>query len=122
MSTTAHSYRPISSSTLSSLPVDLTPSTSPKPKVAPPRKPTLAQRWESFIRVRQEYSLNMVRPSFFAPVPDARDARKSSTTSNGERGTKTQAQGQLPRSDMTMTTEARKLTKAKGKSKARRAA
>lgn len=119
---TAHSYRPISSSTLSSLGVDLTPSTSPKPK--PPRtpaKPTLAQRWECFIRVRQEYSLSQVRPSFFAPAPDAR--KSVSPSSNGEPSAKPSGpsvpSGQGQR-DMAMTTEARKLVK--GKSKARRAA
>lgn len=114
---TAHSYRPISSSTLSSLGVDLTPSTSPKPK--PPRtpaKPTLAQRWESFIRVRQEYSLSQVRPSFFAPaVPPA-------NTTSSQRNAKPSAGPSVPSAqgqrDMAMTTEARKLVK--GKSKARR--
>lgn len=120
MSTTAHSYRPIPSSSLASLPVDLTPSTSPRPKTktALPGKPTLAQRWESFIRVRQEYSLNMVRPSFFASAP-------APVLPNGQRNAKpsvpsvSSTQGQR---DMVMTTEARKLSKAKGKSKARRAA
>lgn len=117
MSTSSlHDYRPLASAT--TLPHDLTPATSPKP--APPRAPakaTLAQRWESFIRVRQEYSLSMVRPSFFAPAPEpskpaptpaAASPPPTSAKTRSARGTSAQGSGN---SDMT--------SASKGKSKAR---
>lgn len=108
MSTSARSHRPVSS--LSSLPpdFDLTPATTPKPRPprAEQRKPTLAQRWESFIRVRQEYSLSQVRPSFFASAPGTN--KPSASSSAPARGTKGQGKPDIA------------MTASKGKSKARR--